>query len=291
MPVHKLPKLVRSTPHLVIEPKSGWRLVDWRELADYRDLFLFLVWRDVKALYKQSVLGFGWAIVQPVVNMILFTVVFGRLAGVSTDGMPGPLFYFAALVPWTYFSNALTGSSTSLVSQANLLSKVYVPRLVIPMTPVLAKLVDFAIAFGVLGALLAVYHWTVPDFTFTPGLSLLVLPLLVVLLVLTAAGVGLWLSTLAVRYRDVKFALPFLTQLLMYAAPVVWPASLLPEHLRMVVGLYPIYGVIEGFRAALLGTQPVPWDLVGAGFTGALVVALSGAFVFRRQERWFADVA
>lgn len=282
---------MRSTPTVIIEPRSGWRLIDWRELVDYRDLFFFLVWRDVKALYKQSVLGFGWAIVQPMVNMVLFTVVFSKLAGVSTDGAPGPLFYFAALVPWTYFSSAVTGSSTSLITQANLLSKVYVPRLVIPLTPVLAKLVDFAIASGVLAVLLAVYHFTTPGFNFTLSPTLSLLPLLVMLLVLTAAGIGLWLSALAVRYRDIKFALPFGTQILMYAAPVVWPASLIPEHLRLLVGLYPLYGVIEGFRATLLGTHSFPWDLLASGYVGALVVLLSGAFVFRRQERWFADVA
>lgn len=282
---------MKATPHLIIEPRSGWRLIDWRELVDYRDLFFFLVWRDVKALYKQSVLGFGWAIVQPLVNMLLFTMIFGRLAGVSTDGAPGPLFYFTALVPWTYFSNSLSGSSTSLVSQANLLSKVYVPRLVIPMTAVLAKLVDFAIAFGVLIILVAVYHWTVPAFTFAYSPALLLFPLLLLLVMLTTTGIGLWLSALAVQYRDVKFALPFLTQILMYAAPVVWPASLLPDHLRPLVGLYPMFGVIEGFRAALLATHPIPWDLIGAGFVGALLVSVSGAFVFRRQERWFADVA
>lgn len=282
---------MRRTPHLVIEPRSGWRLIDWRELVDYRELFFFLVWRDIKALYKQSVLGFGWAIVQPVVNMVLFTLIFGKLAGVSTDGAPGPLFYFVALVPWTYFSNAVTSSSTSLISQTNLLSKVYVPRLVIPMTPVLAKLVDFAIACGVLAVLLATYHWTSPEFTFRLSPELMVLPLLLLLLVLSAAGAGLWLATLAVRYRDVKFALPFLVQILMYAAPVVWPASLLPEHLRPWVGLYPMYGVIEGFRAALLQTHAIPWELIASGFLGALVLAVVGAFVFRRQERWFADVA
>ncbi len=282
---------MKPHPHHVIEPRSGWRILDWRELVEYRDLFRFLVWRDVKALYKQSVLGFGWAIVQPLVNMLLFTVVFGRLAGVSTDGVPGPLFYFAALVPWTYFSNAVTNSATSLVTQANMLTKIYVPRLTIPLTPILAKLVDFALALVILLGMVAFYHSVDPDFAFRPSPALAALPLVFLLMVFTATGIGLWLSALAVRYRDVKFALQFAIQLLMYAAPVVWPASLLPAETRPWVGLYPMFGVIEGLRAMLLTGVPLPWDLLASGTAGALVLVLTGALFFRRQERWFADVA
>jgi len=275
---------------LVIEPRRGWRFIDWRELTESRDLFRFLVSRDVKAQYKQSILGFGWAIIQPVVNMVLFTVVFGRLAGVSTDDVPGPLFYFAALVPWTYFNNALTGAANSLVAQSNLLSKVYVPRLVIPLTPILAKLIDFTIALSILFMMIVGYHAFSPGFTFQNPSRLLVLPVLIVLMVLTASGLGMLLSALAVRYRDIKFAIPFLIQLLMYAAPVVWPVSLVSPQFRVWLGLYPMFGVIEGFRSALISTHPVPWDLIASGTAGALTIAIVGALVFRRQERWFADV-
>jgi homopolymeric O-antigen transport system permease protein len=276
---------------VIIEPRGRWRLIDWRELLEYRDLVRFLVWRDVKAIYKQSVLGFGWAILQPLITMVLFTVVFGRLAGVSTDGLPGPLFYFAALVPWTYLNNALTGSANSLVTQANLLSKVYVPRLIIPLTPVLAKLVDFAIALAMLAALVIGYAAIDSTFAFSVRPRLLLLPLAVALMALTASGIGLLLAALAVRYRDVKFALPFITQVLMYAAPVVWPASLLPHRYRIVAGLYPMFGTIEAFRAMLQPSRPLAWDLLAAGSVGAMAITLLGLVVYRRHERWFADVA
>lgn len=269
---------------IVIEAKPGWRLIDWRELRQYRDLFYFLVWRDIKVIYKQTVLGFAWAILQPVFSMIVFSVVFGRLAQIPSDGVPYPLFSFTALVPWTYFSGAMAGSTQSLIANANMLSKVYFPRLVIPMTPVLAKLVDFAIALAVLFVLMAIYRWP-------PTWHIVWLPLLTLLMVLSAAGIGLWLSALAIQYRDVRFALPFLTQILMYAAPVVWPVSLIPDQYRLLYGLYPMAGVIEGFRAALLGTTPMPWDLIAMGSISALVMAVTGAFYFRRMERVFADVA
>ena len=274
-------RVVRQT---VIEPKKGWQLIDWRELREYRDLFYFLVWRDVKVLYKQTVLGFSWAIIRPVFSMLIFSVVFGELADVPSDGVPYPIFSYAALLPWTYFSTAMADSTNSLVTNARMLSKVYFPRLVIPMTPVLAKLVDFAIASVILGLMMAWYG-------IVPTANIVFLPMLIVLMILTASGIGMWLSALAVQYRDVKHATVFLVQLMMYAAPVVWPASLIPEAYRLAYGLYPMAGVIEGFRAALIGTQPMPWDFIGMGALAAAVVALSGAFYFRRMERVFADVA
>jgi lipopolysaccharide transport system permease protein len=268
----------------VIQPKQGWQVIDWQELLHYRDLFYFLVLRDIKVIYTQTILGFAWALLQPIFSMIVFSVVFGRLAQVPSDGVPYPLFSYAALVPWTYFSSAMSGSTQSLISNANMLSKVYFPRLVIPMTPVLAKLADFVIAFAIVGLLMVWYR-------IAPTWNALALPLLIVLMVATAAGIGMWLSALALQYRDVRFAMGFLTQLLMYAAPVVWPVSLVPEQFRLLYGLYPMVGVIEGFRAALLGTTSMPWDLIVMGSMSALVMLVSGMFYFRRMERIFADVA
>jgi lipopolysaccharide transport system permease protein len=268
----------------IIERKSGWQFIDWKELGEYKDLFYFLVWRDIKVLYKQTVLGFAWAVINPVFTMIVFSIVFGRLAQIPSEGVPYPIFSFAALVPWTYFSSAMSGSTQSLVSNQSMLTKVYFPRLVIPMTPVLAKLVDFGIAFVILLLMMA-------GFSIAPTWNVVFLPWLIVLMILTAAGVGMWLSALAIQYRDVRFAMPFIAQLLMYAAPVVWPASLVPEQLRPLYGLYPMAGVIEGFRSALLGTNPMPWDLILPGTLSAVVIAISGAFYFRRLERIFADVA
>ncbi len=279
-------------PHqIIIEPKKGWQLIDWRELREYRDLFYFLVWRDIKVLYKQTVLGFSWAIIRPVFSMIVFSVVFGGLADVPSDGVPYPIFAYAALLPWTYFSTAMGKSTSSLVTNARMLTKVYFPRLVIPMTPVLAGLVDFFVAFPIL---LVLMLW----FGIAPTVYVVLLPLLMLLMILTAAGVGMWLSALAIQYRDVNHAMSFLTQLLMYAAPVVWSVSLITEKfpewggvIRLVYGLYPMAGVIEGFRSALLGTASMPWDLIGMGTLSAVLVALSGALYFRRMERFFADVA
>ena len=273
-----------STNQTIIEPKSGWQIIDWKELRAYKDLFYFLVWRDIKVLYKQTILGFAWAVIRPVVSMIIFSIVFGRLAQVPSDGVPYPIFSYAALVPWTYFSSAMTDSTQSLVNSQNMLTKVYFPRLVIPMTPVLAKLVDFGIAFVILLLMMA-------GFAIAPTWNVVFLPLLIVLMILTVSGIGMWLSALAIQYRDVRFAMPFIAQLLMYAAPVVWPASLVPERLRLLYGLYPMAGVIEGFRSALLGTNPMPWDLILPGTLSAVVIVISGAFYFRRLERIFADVA
>ena len=209
---------------------------------------------------------------------------FGRLARVPSDGVPYPIFSYAALVPWTYFSSAITRSTQSLVSNAKMLTKVYFPRLVIPMAPVLAGLVDFVIAFLVLVLLMVWYG-------IAPRANVLILPFLILLMILTASGVGMWLSALAIQYRDVNFAVPFISQILMYAAPVVWPASLVPEQYRLLYGLYPMAAVIEGFRSALLGTNPMPWDLILMGTLSAVVIGLFGAFYFQRLERIFADVA
>ncbi len=275
---------MKTLNQTIIEPKKGWQLIDWQELREYKDLFYFLVWRDIKVLYKQTILGFVWAIIRPFFSMIVFSVVFGRLAKVPSDGVPYPIFAYTALIPWTYFSTAMSSSTQSLISNANMLSKVYFPRLIIPLTPVLAKLIDFAIAFLLLGVMMVWY-------SIVPTWNVLFLPYLIILMILTASGIGMWLSALAIQYRDVRFALQFLVQLLMYAAPVVWPVSLVPAQYRLLYGLYPMAGIIEGFRSALLGTNPMPWDLILMGALSATIIALSGAFYFRRLERIFADVA
>lgn len=271
-------------PEVVIRPRSGWVAVDWKELRDYRDLFWFLTWRNVKVRYAQSALGIGWAVIQPVFSMIVFTVIFGRLVKVESDGAPYAVFAFVALVPWTYFSNALTDSTNSLVGNAEMVKKVYFPRLILPAASVSSKLVDFFIAFVLMIGLLLFYRQT-------PNLNALAIPLLVVMMVLAAGGIGLWLGALAVQYRDVKHAMAFATQLLMYMAPVVYPASVIPEKWQPVYALNPMVGVIEGFRAGLLGTRAMPWDQIGIGFASALVLAVSGMYYFRRMERLFSDVA
>jgi len=267
----------------IIEAESGWQLIDWHELWRYRDLFFFLVWRDVKTRYAQSILGIGWAIIQPLFSMVVFTIVFGNLAKVSSDGVPYAIFSYTALVPWTYFSSSLTGSSASLVSASGMISKIYFPRLVIPLAPVLGKLVDFGIALLILFGMMLY-------FGFLPTLWTLTLPLLVLLMMLTASGMGMWLTALAIQYRDINYAIGFGVQLLMYAAPVVYPASSVPEQYRLLYGLFPMAGVIEGFRSALLGTNPMPWDLLAVGCGVAIFVFITGALYFRRMERIFADV-
>lgn len=217
----KVESPVRS---IIIQRKEGWQLIDWKEIREYRDLFYFLVLRDIKALYKQTVLGFAWAIIRPVFSMIVFSVVFGRLARVLSDDIPCPIFSYAALVPWTYFSTAMTFSTQSLISTTGIFTKVYFPRLIIPLTPVLSKLVDFAIAFVILFGLMAWYG-------IAPTFSILWVPLLIILMMLTSSGIGMWLSAMAIKYRDIPHGIQFLSQLLMYAAPVVWPVSLMRINL------------------------------------------------------------
>ena len=273
---------------IVIEPKKGWQLIDWKEIKEYKDLFYFLVLRDIKALYKQTVLGFAWAIIRPVFSMIVFSIVFGRLAKIPSDGIPYPIFSYAALVPWTYFSTAMTTSTRSLISGAGIFSKVYFPRLIIPLTPVLSKLVDFMIAFLILFGLMAWYG-------IAPTINVLWVPVLILLMMLTSSGIGMWLSAMAIQYRDIPYGVQFLSQLLMYAAPVVWPVSLIAEKfgdkLKLLYGLYPMVGVIEGFRSSLLGHNPMPWDLIGMGTITAVILFITGALYFKRKERIFADVA
>lgn len=274
-----------EAPTLVIQPARRLPGINARELWAYRGLFFFLVWRDIKVRYAQTVLGAGWAILQPVLTTAVFAVIFGRLARIPSDGVPYPVFALAGLVPWTYFSTALAGAGGSLVSSTHLITKVYFPRLVIPFAPILAGVVDFAVAFVVLlGGMLA--YGLVPS----PA-AVVMVPLLLLSMVLTVAGAGCWLAALNIQYRDVKYVLPFLLQVWMYASPIVYPASLVPERWRALYALNPMVGIIEGFRAVLLRTGSVDWTTLGASALSGAVLFVSGVLYFRRTERVFADVA
>lgn len=268
---------------VIIKPKTGWQLIDWKELKEYKDLFYFLILRDVKALYKQTILGFSWAILRPFITMVIFQLVFSNIAKISTDGSPGPIFYYTGLVPWMYFSSSLTKSTNSLISGAGMFTKVYFPRLVLPLVPCLASLVDFAIAMSITFMLLLVYG-------LTPTIWILFLPVLILIMFLTAAGLGLWLSAMAIQYRDVPYGVQFLASILMWVAPVIWSTNQLPDAYRIYYGLYPMAGVIEGFRSALYGINPMPWDLIGMGSLSAIFLFITGAYYFKRKERYFADV-
>ncbi|MBK8551308.1 MAG: ABC transporter permease [Ignavibacteria bacterium] len=268
--------------------KRKWRILDLKELIYYKDLFYFFVLRDITVMYKQTILGILWAVINPVFQMVIFSVIFGKLAQISSDGIPYPIFSFAAILPFNYFSQSLSGASNSLVGNSSVLTKVYFPRILIPLTPVFSKLADFAIAFLILIVMMIFYQ-------ITPTANLVFLPLLILLMILTSMGIGMWLSSLAIQYRDVKFAIGFMTSLLMYSAPVVFPASLILEkfgyNYYLLYGLYPMVGVIEGFRSSLLGFSPMPWDLIGMGSISAVLLFLSGASYFKKTERIFADVA
>jgi lipopolysaccharide transport system permease protein len=270
-------------PVTVIRPARGWISLNLRELWQYRELLYFLVWRDVKVRYKQTILGAAWAILQPIATMVVFTLFFGRLAGVPSDGVPYPLFSLAALVPWSFFSTGLVQSSNSLVGSQQLITKVYFPRLAIPIASVLAGVVDFALAFLVLLGVMAVYG-TAPG----PRVAWIV-PLLL-LAFATALGVGLWLAALHVRYRDVRYVMPFLVQLWLLATPIAYPSSLLAEPWRTLYGINPMVGVVEGFRWALLGTSTPPGPAVAVSSLVAVALLVGGIVYFRRTERTFADV-
>ena len=254
-----------------------------RDLWEYRELLFFLVWRDVKVRYKQTLLGGAWAVVQPLLTMLIFSVFFGRLARIPSDGVPYPIFAFAALVPWTFFANGLTNASNSLVGSANLIRKVYFPRLAIPIAAVLAGIVDFAIAFAVLVVMMLAYR-------IVPTINLVFLLPLLLLAMVTSLGVGLWLSAINVQYRDVRYVVPFLVQIWMFATPIAYSTNLLPEAWRAVYALNPMVGVVDGFRWVLLDTAAAPGPSIITSSVVALVMLVSGAFYFRRMERRFADV-
>lgn len=272
-----------SSQVVVIEPSTGWVALKLRELWQYRELIYFLTWRDIQVRYRQTALGIAWAVLQPVLTMLIFSVVFGKLAGLPSDGLPYPVFSFAALLPWQLFSGALTRAGTSLVGSANLLTKVYFPRLIIPISAVAAGLVDFVIAFGVLILLMLYYG-------IRPGIAILWVPVLVAFSLASALAVGLWLSALNVKYRDVQHLIPFLVMAWMYASPVAYSANMIPEgKWRLLYSLNPMTGVIQGFRWALTGGPP-PGQMILVSGVVVLVLLLGGLFYFRRMERIFADV-
>ena len=267
----------------IIEPKSGWVPVDFREMWNYRELLYFLTKRDIKVRYKQTVLGGLWAIIQPAFTMIVFTLFFGRLAKMPSDGLPYPVFVYAGLLPWTYFANAVTASGNSLVGNANLITKVYFPRVVVPGSAALAGLLDFLVASMILAGLMVYYR-------FIPGPGVFLFPLLVALTFIGAVGVGLWLSALNVQYRDIRYAIPFLIQVWMFVSPVIYPVSLVPENFQWLLALNPMGGLIHAYRACLLGHQPVDWALLGISALIILALFVSGLYYFRRMEKFFADV-
>jgi homopolymeric O-antigen transport system permease protein len=272
-----------TLPVLRIKPSKGWVSLKLGELWQYRELLYFLIWRDVKVRYKQTALGAAWAIIQPVMTMVVFSLFFGKLGKIPSDGIPYPIFSFAALVPWTFFANGLSQSSNSLVGSANLITKVYFPRLAIPIATVLSGVVDFVLAFIVLLGMMLYYG-------IVPTVNTLWLPLFLLLAVVSSLGVGLWLSALNVEYRDVRYVVPFLTQFWMFATPIAYPSSLLHEPWRTVYGLNPMAGVVEGFRWALLGGNTAPGPIIAVSSLAAVVILVSGAFYFRRMEKTFADV-
>lgn len=270
--------------HLRIEPSKGWVSLKLHELWEYRELLYFLTWRDIKVRYKQTVLGAAWAIIQPLMTMVVFSLFFGRLAKMPSDGVPYPIFSYAALVPWTFFASGLTQSSNSLVGSANLIKKVYFPRLVVPISSVLAPAVDFVLAFLVLLGMMAVYG-------ILPTLNVIWLPFLLLLAFVTSLGVGLWLSAMNVQFRDVRYTIPFLTQFWMFATPIAYPSSLIENDLlRALYGINPMTGVVEGFRWALLDTDTAPGPVLAISVVAALVLMVSGLYYFRRMEKTFADV-
>jgi lipopolysaccharide transport system permease protein len=273
---------MNSPPHLHISPPKKWIPIDLHELWNYRELLYTFTWRDVKIRYKQTALGFLWAILQPLCMMLIFTVFFGRLAKIPSDGIPYPLFVLAALLPWTLFAEGITRSTSSMITNSHIMTKVYFPRLIMPLSGILSPLVDFVFSFLILIVMMILYG-------FIPTLNILFLPLFLLLALVTSLGIGLWLSALNVQYRDFQYTIPFLIQLGLFASPVVYPASLVPESVRFLYGLNPMAGVIEGFRWTLLGTEmPGAMILVSVGVV--VILLISGAFYFRKMEQYYADV-
>lgn len=275
--------MVSSETHIVIEPPRGWAALDLQELWQYRELLFFLAWRDIKLRYKQTALGAAWAILQPLLTMIVFSVIFGELAKLPSNGIPYPIFTYTALLPWQLFAFALSNSSNSLINSQNLISKVYFPRLIIPLASTLAGVMDFVIAFLVLLGMMAYYH-------IVPTLTILYLPLFLLLALLSALAVGIWLSALSVEYRDVRYIVPFLTQFWMYATPIAYASSLIPENWRLLYGLNPMTGVVDGFRWALLGMEIHSGLMIGISAIVVLAMFISGLYYFRQMENNFADV-
>lgn len=271
-----------TIPIHVVKPPVGWKAINLKGLWEYREVLYFLIWREIKVRYRQTILGAAWAVIQPLLMMVVFTLFFGKLLKVPSQGIPYPLFNYAALLPWIFFAEGITRASNSTVRDVNLIKKVYFPRLVMPLSGTISPLIDFGIAF-------VIYLGMMFYFGFTPTIRILWLPVFLVLALMTSTGVGLWLSAINVRYRDVRYAVPFLIQLWLFASPVVYSSTLLPESWKIIYGLNPMAGVIEGFRWVLLGTDP-PGSLLSVSVVIVLVILISGAFYFRRMEETFADL-
>ena len=271
-----------TPPTLIIRPPRKWVPVDLHELWNYRELLTSFTMRDIKIRYKQTALGFLWAIIQPLFMMVIFTIIFGGFAKIPSEGIPYPLFSFAALLPWMLFSEGLTRSTMSMVANANIMTKVYFPRLIMPISGILSPLVDFAVSISILVLMMAYYG-------FVPTINIVFLPVFILLALATSLGIGLWLSALNVKYRDFQYTVPFIIQLWMYASPVVYPASMIPESIRPLYGLNPMAGVIEGFRWALLGTE-IPGSMIFVSVGVVAVLLVSGMFYFRRMEQYYADI-
>jgi len=273
----------REFPIIRIAPSKGWVSLRLRELYEYRELLYFLIWRDIKVRYKQTVLGAAWAIIQPFFTMLVFSLFFGRLAKVPSDGIPYPIFSYAALVPWMFFSHGILLASNSLVGHANLIKKVYFPRLSMPMAAVLSGVVDFVLAFFLLLGMMFFFG------TY-PTINVIWLPFFLLLAFITCLGVSLWLSAMNVQFRDIRYTIPFITQFWMFATPIAYPSSLLSEPWKTLYGLNPMAGVVEGFRWALLGTKTAPGPIIIVSSMAAVLLLLGGAMYFRRMEKTFADI-
>lgn len=273
----------RNGNQIDIKPPSKWQAIDLREIWQYRELLYFLAWRDVRVRYKQTVIGAAWAILQPFMTMVVFSVIFGILMEIPTNGVPYPVFSYVALLPWTFFASALTRSGNSLIYDANLISKVYFPRLIIPIAAVISMLIDFVIAFVILIAMMLFYG-------IVPSMLIFSLPVFALLAFITALGLGLWLSALNVKYRDIAYVIPFLVQFWLFITPVLYPITIIPKNWQFIYSLNPMVGVIEGFRWALLGQQNIPFILLLLSSLVVLAVFISGLFYFRRMEYEFADV-
>ncbi|MCB8928164.1 MAG: ABC transporter permease [Ardenticatenaceae bacterium] len=279
-------------PITVIRPSRGWVSLQLDEVWKYRELLYFFIWRDIKVRYKQTILGAAWAIIVPFMNMVVFSLFFGKLANIPSDGIPYPLWSFAALVPWQFFTSGISTSSSSLVTSSNMIKKIYFPRLILPITAALSGIVDFVLAFLVLILMIVGYDvLNVEGFSLNLTSNVLWLPLFLLLAIVTAMGVGLWLSAMNVQFRDVRYVVPFLTQLWLFATPITYPSSLIPEPWRVLYGLNPMAGVVEGFRWALLNTDSTPGPILVASVVASIILLISGAYYFRRMEKTFADVA
>jgi len=267
----------------VIRPRKGWWDINWREIIEYWELLYFFVWRDIKVRYKQTVIGAAWAIIQPFMTMVVFSLFFGKMAKISSEGLPYPVFYYSALLPWTYFASSLRKSVEIIVQNQSVIRKVYFPRLILPISSVISPLVDFAIAFPVLIGIMIYYG-------FGLSIKILMLPLFILLAMLTALSVGIWLCGLNAIYRDVRHAVPFMIQLWMFASPVVYPASIVPEKWRLLFGLNPMVGVIEGFRWMLVGKGTPPNAMLAISALAVLILLITGTMYFRRMESTIVDM-